>query len=127
MYLRKKQSKRDDSQKIDAFIAKQTKWKEKLQQLRAVFQKTELKEEVKWGKPTYTLNGKMVAAMADFKNHIALWFHQGVFLKDKQKKLINAQEGVTKALRQWRRATPAFAALAYGGRYSAMGFFYQTS
>lgn len=91
-----------DSQKVDAFIAKQTKWKEKLQQLRAVFQKTELKEEVKWGKPTYTLNGKMVAAMADFKNHMALWFHQGVFLKDKQNKLINAQEGVTKALRQWR-------------------------
>ena len=26
----------------------------------------------------------------------------GVFLKDKQKKLINAQDGVTKALRQWR-------------------------
>jgi uncharacterized protein YdeI (YjbR/CyaY-like superfamily) len=92
----------DDSQKIDAFIAKQTKWKEKLQQLRAVFQKTELKEEVKWGKPTYTLDGKLVAAMADFKNHMALWFHQGVFLKDKHKKLINAQEGVTKALRQWR-------------------------
>jgi uncharacterized protein YdeI (YjbR/CyaY-like superfamily) len=43
-----------------------------------------------------------VAAMADFKNHMALWFHQGVFLKDKQNKLINAQEGVTKALRQWR-------------------------
>ena len=91
-----------DSQKVDAFIAKQTKWKEKLQQLRVVFQKTELKEEVKWGKPTYTLNGKMVAAMAEFKNHLALWFHQGVFLKDKHKKLINAQVGVTKALRQWR-------------------------
>lgn len=91
-----------DSQKVDAFIAKQTKWKEKLQQLRTVFKKTELKEEVKWGKPTYTLDGKMVAAMADFKNHMALWFHQGVFLKDKHKKLINAQEGVTKALRQWR-------------------------
>ncbi len=91
-----------DSQKVDAFIAAQTKWKEKLQQLRAVFKKTELTEEVKWGKPTYTLNGKMVAAMADFKNHMALWFHQGVFLKDKHNKLINAQEGVTKALRQWR-------------------------
>ncbi|WP_258455269.1 YdeI family protein [Aequorivita sp. CIP111184] len=102
LYLRKKTNNMTDSQKVDAFIAEQTKWKEKLQQLRAVFQKTELKEEVKWGKPTYTLDGKMVAAMADFKNHMALWFHQGVFLKDRHKKLINAQEGVTKALRQWR-------------------------
>ena len=102
LYLRKKTNKMSDSQKVDAFIAKQTKWKEKLQQLREVFQKTELTEEVKWGKPTYTLNGKMVAAMADFKNHMALWFHQGVFLKDEHHKLVNAQEGITKALRQWR-------------------------
>lgn len=92
----------NDSQKVDAFIATRTKWKEKLIQLRTVFQKTELKEEVKWGKPTYTIDGKMVVAMSDFKNHMALWFHQGVFLKDPQNKLINAQEGVTKALRQWR-------------------------
>ena len=91
-----------DSQKVDAYIQAQTKWKEKLQQLREVFQKTELKEEVKWGKPTYTRDGKLVAAMADFKNHLALWFYQGVFIKDKHNKLINAQEGVTKALRQWR-------------------------
>lgn len=98
----RKHSNMNDSQKVDAFIAKQTKWKDKLQQLRALFQKTELKEEVKWGKPTYTLDGKLVAAIADFKNHMALWFHQGIFLKDKHHKLVNAQEGVTKALRQWR-------------------------
>ncbi len=91
-----------DSQKVDAFIEKQTKWKENLKHLRAIFKKTELGEEVKWGKPTYTLEGKMVAGMADFKNHYAIWFHQGVFLKDKHKMLVNAQEGVTKALRQWR-------------------------
>ncbi len=78
----RKQAKMTDSQKVDAFIEKQTKWKEKLIQLRNIFQKTELKEEVKWGKPTYTLDGKLVVGMADFKNHMALWFHQGVFLKD---------------------------------------------
>ncbi|MBT0608413.1 DUF1801 domain-containing protein [Aequorivita echinoideorum] len=91
-----------DSDKVDAFLEKQTQWKTKLTQLREIFKKTELKEEVKWGKPTYTYKGKMVAAISDFKNHIALWFHQGVFLQDKKEKLVNAQEGVTKALRQWR-------------------------
>jgi len=91
-----------DSQKIDAYIKKHSSWKEQLIKLREIFQKTELKEEVKWGAPTYTHDGKMVAGMAAFKNHLAIWFHQGVFLKDKHKKLINAQEGVTKALRQWR-------------------------
>lgn len=91
-----------DTQKVDAYIAKQTQWKEKLQQLRHIMRQTDMKEEVKWGKPTYTLDGKLVVGMAEFKNHMALWFHQGVFLKDKHNKLVNAQEGVTKALRQWR-------------------------
>ena len=96
----RKESTMTDSQKIDAFIAKQKKWKEKLEKLREILLQTDLKEELKWGKPTYTLTGKMVVGMADFKNHMALWFHQGVFLKDKHNKLINAKEA--KALRQWR-------------------------
>ncbi|MAP80869.1 MAG: hypothetical protein CL526_07245 [Aequorivita sp.] len=91
-----------DSEKVDAFIAKQTQWKENFKTLRKILLTTELKEEIKWGKPTYTLDGKIVIGVADFKNHMALWFHQGVFLKDKHNKLVNAQEGVTKALRQWR-------------------------
>ncbi len=90
------------SEKVDAYIEKHSQWTGQLKELRTVFQKTELKEEVKWGSPTYTLDGKLVAGMAAFKNHYALWFHQGVFLKDAQKKLINAQEGTTRALRQWR-------------------------
>ena len=31
-----------------------------------------------------------------------MWLYNGVFLKDKKNKLINAQEGTTKDLRQWR-------------------------
>ena len=91
-----------DTQKVTAYIQKHAQWTEQLEQLRGVFQQTELKEEVKWGSPTYTLNGKLVAGMAAFKNHYAIWFHQGVFLKDMKKKLINAQTGTTRGLRQWR-------------------------
>ena len=40
--------------------------------------------------------------MAAFKKYCGLWFFQGVLLKDKQKKFINAQEGKTKAMLQWR-------------------------
>ena len=90
------------SEKVANYIHKQEKWRDELTKLRAIFQKTELTEEVKWGTPTYTLNSKLVAGFAGFKNHYAIWFHQGVFLKDTQQKLVNAQEGVTKALRQWR-------------------------
>ena len=92
----------EDAQKVDKYIVKHSPWKDLLKEIRVLFQNTELKEEVKWGSPTYTLNGKHVAGFAAFKNHIAIWFHQGVFLKDKHKMLVNAQEGVTRGLRQWR-------------------------
>ena len=59
-------------------------------------------ETIKWGIPVFCVNGKNVAGYAAFNNWISIWFYQGVFLNDKKKKLINAQEGVTKALRQWR-------------------------
>ncbi len=91
-----------DSEKVNNYIQKNSHWKEELTLLRSVFQKTELKEEVKWGIPAYTFNGNLVAGLGAFKNHFAIWFHQGVFLKDTQKQLVNAQEGKTKALRQWK-------------------------
>ena len=91
-----------DSKKIFDYIKKNSHWKKELTQLRSIFQKTELKEEVKWGIPAYTLNGSLVAGLGAFKNHYAIWFHQGVFLKDTQKQLFNAQDGKTKAMRQWK-------------------------
>ena len=50
----------------------------------------------------YTVNGKNVVGMGAFKSYVGIWFFQGVFLQDKQQKLVNAQEGKTKAMRQWR-------------------------
>lgn len=91
-----------DSEKIDQYIQKHSNWSEELSILRAIINSTELIEEVKWGAPAYTLNKKIVLGIGAFKNHMGIWFHQGVFLKDVQKKLVNAQEGKTKALRQWR-------------------------
>jgi len=47
-----------------------------------------LKEERKWGKPTYTLNGKNVVIMQGFKEYFALGFFQGALLKDPKKVLV---------------------------------------
>jgi len=90
------------AKKVSDYIRKHERWSEQLTQLREIFQQTELLEEVKWGSPTYTLNGKLIAGLGAFKNHFGIWFHQGVFLKDRHNKLVNAQEGKTKALRQWK-------------------------
>ena len=86
----------------EEFIDHFPQWKNELEKLRTLLLTTELKEEMKWGMPAYTINKKNVVGLGAFKSYVGIWFHQGVFLKDKKKKLINAQEGKTKALRQWR-------------------------
>jgi uncharacterized protein YdeI (YjbR/CyaY-like superfamily) len=77
-------------------------WGEELALLRGIIQKTELIETNKWGGEVYTINNKNVLGIAGFKNYFTLWFWNGVFLKDEGKVLVNANEGVTKGLRQWR-------------------------
>jgi len=73
--------------------------------LRNIINATQLVETVKWSMPTYCLSGKNVLGIGAFKNHFCLWFHQGVFLKDKLNLLFNAQENKTKGLRQMRFET----------------------
>jgi uncharacterized protein YdeI (YjbR/CyaY-like superfamily) len=43
-----------------------------------------------------------VAGIASFKSYTGLWFYKGALMKDPASVLVNAQKGVTKALRQWR-------------------------
>lgn len=87
---------------FETYLSKNTSWKEALTTLRAIMQAKPLSETIKWGAPFYTFENKQIVGLAAFKSHVALWFPQGALLKDPQKKLINAQEGVTKANRQWR-------------------------
>lgn len=87
---------------VEGFIEKQSQWKEPLQKFRKIFLETELLETIKWGVPVYTLNSKNVLGMGAFKSYVGIWFFQGTFLKDPHKRLVNAQEGKTKALRQLR-------------------------
>ncbi len=87
---------------VNAYISNSERWEHALGVLREILLKTELEETVKWGSPVYTIKQKNVVGLAAFKTYVGLWFYQGVFLSDSDQKLINAQEGITKALRQWR-------------------------
>lgn len=87
---------------VDEYIASRGEWQETLLLIREVFASTRLEETIKWGMPVFTLDGKNIAGFSSFKSWTGIWFYQGVFLKDSQKVLINAQEGTTKGLRQWR-------------------------
>ena len=92
--------KRYDS--VDAYIEGAEQWQAELIQLRTVLNATPLEETVKWGAPCYTFDGKNLVGIGAFKSYVGLWFFQGALLADPENVLRNAQDGKTKALRQWR-------------------------
>ncbi|MEC4005014.1 DUF1801 domain-containing protein [Flavobacterium sp. SUN052] len=81
---------------------KVSQWEEELDYLKSILNKTDLVETTKWGTSIYTHNNKNVLGIGGFKSYFGVWFINGVFLKDEANVLVNAQEGITKALRQWR-------------------------
>jgi len=47
-----------------------------------------MKEERKWGQPTYTIDGKNIVIIQGFKEYFGLGFFQGALLKDPKKVLV---------------------------------------
>ncbi|WP_222166635.1 YdeI/OmpD-associated family protein [Edaphocola aurantiacus] len=77
-------------------------WEQEVEYLHSIIRKMNLDEAIKWGATIYTHKGRNVVACGGFNNFFSLWFYDGVFLSDPCKVLVNASEGKTKALRQWR-------------------------
>lgn len=88
--------------KVTEYINDKNTWTQELNLLRSVLLELGFEETVKWGAPVYVHKGKNIVGLSAFKNYCGLWFFQGSFLIDEQKKLVNAQEGKTQAMRQWR-------------------------
>ncbi len=92
----------EKSARIEAYYEKEGPFREGLDLLRRVVRETELKEDLKWGAPVYTLGKENVLGVLSFKNHFGLWFFNGVMLSDPLEVLENAQEGKTKSMRHWK-------------------------
>lgn len=76
-------------------MAYRERWKAEIAEMRRVLASFGLTEECKWGKPTYTLDGKNVVILQGFKEYFALGFFQGALLKDPKNLLV--QLGRTQA------------------------------
>lgn len=87
---------------VDEYIASHPAWQELLLHLRKLLRSTGMEEHIKWSAPVYSVEGKNVIGLGAFKEHAGIWFFQGALLSDPAGVLINAQEGKTQALRQWR-------------------------
>src|SRR3974390_1618305 len=69
-------------------MAYRERWEAEIAEMRRVLAGFAMKEECKWGKPTYTVDGKNVVIMQGFKEYFALGFFQGALLKDRRKLLV---------------------------------------
>ncbi len=63
-------------------------WEAEIAEMRRVLAGLEMKEDCKWGKPTYTVDGKNIVIMQGFKEYFGLGFFQGALLKDPKKVLV---------------------------------------
>ena len=69
-------------------MAYREQWNAEIAAMRRVLAGLAMKEECKWGKPTYTVDGKNIVIMQGFKDYFALGFFQGALLKDPKKVLV---------------------------------------
>jgi len=69
-------------------MAYRDQWQKEIAAMRRVLADFALKEECKWGKPTYTLDGKNIVILQGFKEYFALGFFQGALLEDPKKVLV---------------------------------------
>jgi uncharacterized protein YdeI (YjbR/CyaY-like superfamily) len=63
-------------------------WEAEIAEMRRVLAGSAMKEERKWGQPTYTVDGKNVVILQAFRDYFALGFFQGALLKDPKKMLV---------------------------------------
>ena len=86
---------------VDFYFDKAGKWENEIRALRKTILSCQLQEELKWGTPCYTLDGRNIVLIHIFKEYCAVLFFKGVALQDAQKLLIQQTENVQTA-RQMR-------------------------
>lgn len=68
--------------KVDAYIGRSDKWPDEMTELRSILLSSGLSEELKWGKPCYSHDGKNIVIIQEMKEFLALMFFKGALLTD---------------------------------------------
>ncbi len=87
--------------KVDAVLAKVTKWQREFEKLRTIALDCKLSEELKWGQPCFTHQNRNIVLIHGFKEYCAYLFFKGALMKDPNGILIQQTENV-QAARQIR-------------------------
>jgi uncharacterized protein YdeI (YjbR/CyaY-like superfamily) len=78
--------------KVDKYLSTAGKWQEEQKKLRAIALECGLTEDLKWGKPCYSYNGKNIVVIQGFKNYCAFLFFKGFLLNDPEGILVKTGE-----------------------------------
>jgi uncharacterized protein YdeI (YjbR/CyaY-like superfamily) len=88
------------SEKVEIFFEELERWREESLMLRAILLQFPLNEELKWGEPCYTFEGKNVVLIGGFKEYTSLLFFKGALMADPKRLLV--APGQVQAGRQLR-------------------------
>jgi uncharacterized protein YdeI (YjbR/CyaY-like superfamily) len=80
-------------------VERATHWQEETRKLRSILLDCGLDEDIKWGKPCFSFEGKNIAIIQPFKAHCSLMFFKGMLLEDKHGLLRSPGENTQSALR----------------------------
>lgn len=80
--------------KVDFFFDKDTQWQKEYTLLRKIALSCGLEEELKWGCPCYTFDGKNIILIHGFKEYCAYLLFKGALLGDPENILIQQTENV---------------------------------
>jgi uncharacterized protein YdeI (YjbR/CyaY-like superfamily) len=83
--------------KVDFYFTKAKQWREEFGALREIALGTGLDEELKWGHPCYSIDGRNVFLMHGFKEYCALLFFKGALMSDPKKILVQQTANVQSA------------------------------
>lgn len=83
--------------KVNFYFEKPSKFQTELRELRKIALKSELVEDLKWGCPCYTLEGKNVFLIHYFKEYCAILFVKGSLMQDSEDILIQQSPNVQAA------------------------------
>ena len=68
--------------KVDAYIRRSDRWPEEMTGLRPILLGSGLTEEIKWGKPCYSHEGKNIVILQEMNEFLALMLFKGALLSD---------------------------------------------
>jgi uncharacterized protein YdeI (YjbR/CyaY-like superfamily) len=85
--------------KVEAFVSRAKAWQVEMRKLRSLLLECGLEEDLKWGKPCFMFEGRNVAIIQPFKEHLSLMFFKGALFSDPLRLLRSQGQNTQSALR----------------------------